>query len=135
MITGIEHLGFAVSNATEGLDIFQKLLEKPSYKTEVVESEKVNTHFFRIGESQIELLESTDPEGVISKFIDKKGQGMHHIALKTDNLLAEIERLQSIGFQFINPVPKKGADNKLIVFLHPKSTAGVLVELCQDISE
>jgi len=135
MITGIEHLGFAVSNATEGLDIFQKLLEKPSYKTEVVESEKVNTHFFRIGESQIELLESTDPEGVISKFIEKKGQGMHHIALKTDNLLAEIERLQSIGFQFINPVPKKGADNKLIVFLHPKSTAGVLVELCQDISE
>lgn len=135
MITGIEHLGFAVSNATEGLDIFQKLLEKPSYKTEVVESEKVNTHFFRIGESQIELLESTDPEGVISKFIEKKGQGMHHIALKTDNLLAEIERLQSIGFQFINPVPKKGADKKLIVFLHPKSTAGVLVELCQDISE
>jgi methylmalonyl-CoA/ethylmalonyl-CoA epimerase len=135
MITGIEHLGFAVSNAAEGLDIFQKLLEKPSYKTEVVESEKVNTHFFRIGESQIELLESTDPEGVISKFIEKKGQGMHHIALKTDNLLAEIERLQSIGFQFINPVPKKGADNKLIVFLHPKSTAGVLVELCQDISE
>lgn len=135
MITSIEHLGFAVSNATEALVIFEKLLNLPSYKTESVESEKVNTHFFRLGESQIELLESTDQEGVISKFIEKRGQGMHHIALKTDNLLAEIERLQLLGFQFINPVPKKGADNKLIVFLHPKSTSGVLVELCQEISE
>lgn len=133
MISGIEHLGLAVSNAREAMEIFEKLLDKSSYKTEAVESEKVNTHFFRLGESQIELLESTDPDGVISKFIEKKGQGMHHIALKTDNILVEIERLQNLGFQFINPVPKTGADNKLIVFLHPKSTAGVLVELCQDI--
>lgn len=134
MISGIEHLGFAVSNPQEALTVFEKLLEKPSYKSEEVESENVKTHFFRLGESQIELLESTDPEGVISKYIEKRGQGMHHVALKTDNILEEITRLQSLGFQFINPVPKKGADNKLIVFLHPRSTAGVLVELCQEIS-
>jgi methylmalonyl-CoA/ethylmalonyl-CoA epimerase len=97
-----------------------------------VESEKVNTHFFSVGQSQIELLESLDPEGVISKYILKKGQGIHHIALKTDDILAEIDRLQALGFEFINPVPKDGADNKKIVFLHPKSTEGVLVELCQD---
>lgn len=132
MITGIEHLGFAVADASEALQIFEVLLGKPSYKTEMVETEKVNTHFFQLGESQIELLESTDSEGVISKFIEKRGQGMHHIALKTDDILAEIKRLQGAGFQFINPVPKKGADNKLICFIHPKSTAGVLVELCQD---
>lgn len=134
MISGIEHLGFAISNPLEALSIFEKLLNKPSYKSEEVESERVKTHFFRVGESQIELLESTDPEGVITKYIEKRGQGMHHLALKTDNIQEEITRLQSLGFQFINPIPKQGADNKLIVFLHPKSTAGVLVELCQEIS-
>lgn len=133
MILSIEHLGIAVANPEEAASVFKKILQKPAYKTEEVASEKVLTHFFRIGESQIELLESTDPEGVISKYIEKRGQGMHHLAMKTDNIYAEMKRLQAEGFQFINPEPKRGADNKLICFLHPKSTAGVLIELCQDI--
>jgi methylmalonyl-CoA/ethylmalonyl-CoA epimerase len=132
MILGIEHLGIAVASAEHATKTFEKLLDRKKTKTEAVESEKVNTHFFSVGQSQIELLESLDPEGVISKYILKKGQGIHHIALKTDDILAEIDRLQALGFEFINPVPKDGADNKKIVFLHPKSTEGVLVELCQD---
>ena len=134
MILSIEHLGLAVSDAGKALTVFEKLLGKPSYKTEEVASEKVKTHFFRLGESQIELLESIDPEGVISKFIERKGQGMHHVALRVDDIRYEISRLQHLGFEFINPEPKKGADNKLICFLHPKSTEGVLVELCQEIT-
>jgi len=133
MILGIEHLGLAVAQPEKALSTFEKLLGKPSYKTEEVASEKVKTHFFRLGESQIELLESMDPEGVISRYIDKKGQGMHHVALRVDDILYEIGRLKNLGFEFINPEPKKGADNKLICFLHPKSTEGVLVELCQEI--
>ena len=135
MILQIEHLGIAVDNATEAISIFEKLIGKMPYKTENVASENVNTHFFKIGESQIELLENTDPEGVIAKYIQKRGQGMHHLALKTDNILGEIDRLRAEGFAFISEVPKIGADNKLICFLHPKSTAGVLVELCQDIEQ
>jgi len=134
MILHIEHVGIAVSDPEAARQTFAKLLGKQAYKSEKVESENVETHFFRLGEGQIELLESTDPEGVISKFIAKKGQGMHHIALRTDDIEAEIKRLQDLGFEFISPVPKKGADHKLICFLHPKSTNGVLVELCQDIA-
>jgi methylmalonyl-CoA/ethylmalonyl-CoA epimerase len=101
-------------------------------KSEEVVSEKVRTWFFRVGESQVELLESLDPEGVISKYISKRGEGMHHVAFLCDDIEAEMIRLQSEGFEFINPTPKDGADNKRIVFLHPKSTGGVLVELCQE---
>jgi methylmalonyl-CoA/ethylmalonyl-CoA epimerase len=131
MILKIEHLGFAVSDAGKAIQTFEKLLGRSRTKVEEVASEKVNTHFFKIGESQIELLESTDPEGVVSKFIEKRGKGMHHIAFLTDDLEVEIKRLKSEGFEFINDIPKKGADNKLICFLHPKCTEGVLVELCQ----
>ena len=133
MILKIEHLGIAVAKADEAIETFNKLLNCKPEKSEVVASEKVNTHFYRVGESQIELLESLDPEGVITRFIEKKGQGMHHIALLTDNIDAEILRLKEEGFIFLSEVPKVGADNKRICFLHPKSTTGVLVELCQEI--
>jgi methylmalonyl-CoA/ethylmalonyl-CoA epimerase len=134
MFEGIEHLGIAVSNPEKAKITFEKLLGIKMTKSETVASEKVETHFFQIGNSQIELLESLSPDGVISKYIEKKGQGMHHLALKTNNLLEEISRLKELGFEFINDIPKKGADNKLIVFIHPKFTEGVLVELCQEIS-
>ena len=133
MIYRIEHLGFAVANPQKALSTFEKILGKQAYKTEEVASENVLTHFFELGESKLELLESLDPQGVISKFIEKRGQGMHHLALATDNIAEEIDRLQDLGFEFISTIPKKGADNKLICFLHPKSTEGVLIELCQDI--
>ena len=134
MFESIEHLGIAVSNPEKAKITFEKLLGIKMTKSETVASEKVETHFFQIGNSQIELLESLSPDGVISKYIEKKGQGMHHLALKTNNLLEEISRLKELGFEFINEIPKKGADNKLIVFIHPKFTEGVLVELCQEIS-
>jgi len=134
MFESIEHLGIAVSNPEKAKITFEKLLGIKMTKSETVASEKVETHFFQIGNSQIELLESLSPDGVISKYIEKKGQGMHHLALKTNNLLKEISRLKELGFEFINDIPKKGADNKLIVFIHPKFTEGVLVELCQEIS-
>jgi len=133
MITGIEHLGIAVSNPKKAIWIFEKLLNQTLGKSETVNSEKVETHFFRLGDSQIELLESLDEEGVISKFIEKKGQGMHHLAFKTDDIYLEMERLKGEGFEFINENPKAGADNKIIAFLHPKFTEGVLIELCQEI--
>ena len=132
MITGIEHLGIAVANPEKAKKTFEKLLNRKQEKSETVLSENVETHFFRIGQSQIELLQSLQPDGVISKFIEKKGQGMHHLALKTDDIFAEIIRLKALDFEFLNEIPKNGADNKLIVFLHPRSTEGVLVELCQD---
>ena len=134
MIHRIEHLGIAVADPGQALSIFEKLLNRPPEKTEEVASEKVRTHFFRVGESQIELLESLDPEGVISRYIEKKGQGIHHVAFYTSGLEEEIQRLQEAGFEFLNPQPKAGADGKRIVFLHPRSTAGVLVELCEDIT-
>jgi len=133
MILKIEHLGFAVADAGKSVEIFEKLLNTTSSKTEDVVSEKVRTWFFQSGESQIELLESTDPEGVISRFIQRRGEGMHHIAFLTDNLDEEIDRLRKEGFEFINPAPKTGADNKRIIFLHPSCTGGVLVELCEEI--
>jgi len=128
----IEHIGIAVRNLKETAEVYEKLFGKTSYKTEVVESEGVSTMFFQIGESKIELLEATNADSPIAKFIEKKGEGIHHIAYDVDNIEKEIERLKFEGFQLIHEQAKLGADNKKIAFLHPKSTAGVLVELCQE---
>ena len=132
MIRKIEHLGIAVNNLEDANELFKKLLGENHYKVEEVQSEGVSTSFFMLGETKIELLEATNSESPIQKFIDKRGVGMHHIALDVDDIYAEIERLKNEGFQILNDTPKEGADNKLICFLHPKSTAGVLVELCQE---
>jgi len=129
----IEHIGIAVSSLSEAIPLYEKLLNTPCYKTELVDNEKVNTAFFMTGQSKVELLESTDPEGVIAKFIAKKGQGLHHIAFEVDDIYAEMKRLEQAGFTLLQEEPKKGADNKLICFLHPGSTAGVLIEICQEI--
>jgi len=129
----VEHIGIAVRTLAESVPLFEKLLNSQCYKTEVVESEKVNTAFFKTKDTKIELLESIDENGVISKFIDKKGEGLHHIAFEVDNLETEMERLKNEGFLLLNDKPKKGADNKLVCFLHPKSTNGVLIELCEEI--
>ena len=128
----IEHLGIAVKSLENSDSLFERLLGKPNYKQESVEREGVTTSFYQVGDSKIELLEATNPESPIAKFIDKKGEGIHHIAFGVENIYAEIERLKSKGFVFISEQPKDGADNKLVVFLHPKSTNGVLVELCQE---
>ncbi len=132
MIKKIEHIGIAVKSL-EAKKTFEKILNYSSYKTETVESENVNVNFFMIGESKLELLESIDPSGTIAKYLEKKGEGLHHIALAVDNLLAEMERLKKEGFEFIYPEPKKGADNQFINFIHPKYTHGVLIELCEEI--
>lgn len=129
-----EHIGIAVKNLGISIPLFEKLLNSPCYKTELVESEKVNTAFFQKGETKIELLESTDPDGVIAKFIERKGEGLHHIAFEVTDIKNEMKRLQDEGFILLNKEPKQGADNKLVCFLHPKSTNGVLVELCQEMS-
>jgi methylmalonyl-CoA/ethylmalonyl-CoA epimerase len=135
MILSVEHLGLAVSDSEKAIQTFEKLLDRKLSRSEVVDSEKVTTHFFRVGETQIELLESMDPSGVISKFIEKRGQGIHHVALRTDNIYAETKRLQDLGFEFLLPLAKTGADNKLINFIHPKCTEGVLIEICQEKTE
>ncbi len=127
-----EHIGIAVKDLAISIPLFEKLLNSQCYKTELVESEKVNTAFFKIGETKIELLESTDPNGVIAKFIERKGEGLHHIAFDVTDINAEMIRLQNEGFVLLNEEPKQGADNKLVCFLHPKGTNGVLIELCQD---
>lgn len=132
MIRKIEHLGIAVSDFGMSNDLFKKLLGEEHYKVEGVESEGVKTSFFKVGENKIELLEATREESPIAKFIEKRGEGIHHIAFDVDDIIAEVKRLKKEGFKILNETPKKGADNKLIVFLHPKSTNGVLVELCQD---
>lgn len=129
----IEHIGIAVKNLEQANILYAQLFGKPSYKTEVVESEHVKTSFFKVGEHKIELLEATHVESHIAKFIEKKGEGMHHIAFEVADMNAEIKRLKAEGFEILNETPKKGADNKLVVFLHPKSTGGVLIELCQEI--
>lgn len=129
----VEHIGIAVRTLADSVPLFEMLLKSQCYKTEMVESEKVNTAFFKTGDTKIELLESIDENGVISKFIDKKGEGLHHIAFEVEDIEAEMERLKNEGFILLNDKPKKGADNKLICFLHPKSTTGVLVEICQSI--
>ena len=128
----IEHIGIAVKDLSISIPLFEKLLSSQCYKTELVESEKVNTAFFKTGESKIELVQSTTADGVIAKYIDKKGEGMHHIAFAVTDIYAEMERLKSEGFILLNETPKNGADNKLVCFLHPKNTNGVLIELCQD---
>ncbi len=129
----IEHIGIAVSRFETAIPLYEKLLNTPCYKTETVASEQVNTAFFQTGDSKIELLESIREDGVIAKFIEKKGEGIHHIAFEVGDILAEMERLQKEGFVLLNKEPKKGADNKWVCFLHPKGTNGVLVELCQEI--
>ena len=128
-----EHIGIAVKELAISIPLFEKLLNSQCYKTEMVETEKVNTAFFQQGEIKIELLESTDPDGVIAKFIERKGEGLHHIAFDVTDIKAEMTRLQGEGFVLLNEQPKPGADNKLVCFLHPKGTNGVLIELCQSI--
>jgi len=128
----IEHIGLAVNDLAASNDLYAKLLGVAHYKTETVESEGVSTSFFKCGESKIELLEATRPDSPIAKFITKRGEGVHHIAFAVDDIYAEMERLEKEGFILLNTEPKKGADNKLVCFLHPKSTNGVLVELCQE---
>lgn len=131
----IEHIGIAVRDLKNANQIFQDILNSPPYKSESVESEGVTTSFFKVGPNKIELLQATNPNSPIAKFIEKKGEGMHHIAFAVDNLEEEIKRLTDKGYQLINQSPKRGADNKLIAFLHPKSSNRVLIELCQDIDD
>lgn len=133
MVNKIEHIGIAVKNMNDANVLFEKLLGISSYKQEEVESEGVLTSFFQTGTNKIELLMATNPESPIAKFLEKKGEGIHHIAFDVEDIHGEIARLKNEGFVLINEVPKKGADNKLVVFLHPKNTNGVLVELCQEI--
>ena len=132
-ILKIEHLGIAVKDAANSKKVFKKLLGKDFYKEEPVESEGVNTVFYELGESKLELLEATSSVSAISKYLEKNREGIHHLALAVDDIYSEMERLKSEGFVFINEIPKKGADNKLIAFIHPKSANGMLLELCQDI--
>ena len=129
----IEHIGIAVKNLEESNNLFEKLFGKPPYKSEEVLSEGVRTSFFQTGTNKIELLEATNPDSPIAKFLEKKGEGIHHIAFDVSDILSEIERLKLEGFVLINETPRKGADNKLVAFLHPKNTNGVLIELCQEI--
>ena len=129
----IEHIGIAVKNIEQSNDLFTKLFGKAPYKSEKVESESVSTSFFMMGENKIELLEATHPDSSIAKFIDKKGEGIHHIAFEVADIYAEMKRLKMEGFILLSEEPKKGADNKLICFMHPKATNGVLIELCQEI--
>lgn len=128
----VEHIGIAVKDLVSSVPLFEKLLNSPCYKTESVESEQVNTAFFRSGTTKIELLESSDPDGVIAKFISKKGEGLHHIAFEVADIEQEMERLRKEGFVLLNDKPKPGADNKWVCFLHPKTTNGVLIELCME---
>ena len=128
----VEHIGIAVKDLAQSMPLFEKLLNTACYKTEAVASEQVTTAFFRQGETKIELLESTDPNGVIARFIEKKGEGIHHIAFEVADIEAEMKRLQAEGFTLLNETPKPGADNKLVCFLHPKGTNGMLIELCME---
>lgn len=128
----VEHIGIAVKDLATSIPLFEKMLNCQCYKKETVETEQVETAFFRQGETKIELLESITEDGVIRKFIDRKGEGIHHIAFEVKNIREEMERLKQEGFILLNEEPKKGADNKLVCFLHPKGTNGVLIELCQD---
>ncbi len=129
----VEHIGIAVKDLQSAILLFEQLLNTPCYKTEDVASEGVKTAFFKTGESKIELLEGTNENSPITKFISKKGEGIHHLAFEVENIEAEMKRLQALGFELLNTEPKNGADNKKVCFLHPKSTNGVLIELCQEI--
>ena len=134
MMLKIEHIGIAVKDLNNSNELFKKLFGQAHYKTEEVESEGVNTSFFQIGENKIELLVATNPDSPIAKFIEKKGEGIHHIAFDVADIRAEMKRLENEGFVLLNQEPKLGADNKLVCFLHPKGTNGVLIEICQSIS-
>ena len=131
----LEHIGIAVKDLGVSNELFQKLLGKEHYKIENVESEGVATSFFSVGEAKVELLEAKNEESAISKFLSKKGEGVHHLAFKVKDIQSEMSRLEKTGFELINLEPKAGADGKLICFLHPKTTNGVLIELCQDIEK
>ncbi len=131
----IEHLGIAVKDLNTSNILFEKLLGAPHYKIEDVLSEGVKTSFFKVGPNKIELLEATNEDSPIAKFLEKKGEGIHHIAFEVDDIVMEMERLKAEGFTILNEVPKKGADNKLVAFVHPKTSNGVLVELCQEMRE
>jgi len=130
----IDHIGIAVKKLASSVPMFEKLLNSQCYKTELIESENLTTAFFKTGETKIELLESTTEDGLIARFIDKKGEGIHHIAFEVADIYLEMERLKNEGFKLISETPKKGADNKIICFLHPKDTNSVLIELCQSLS-
>ena len=129
----IEHIGIAVKSLSQSIAIYQKLLNTDCYKTELVASEYVNTAFLKIGDNKVELLEATSGESAIAKFLERKGEGIHHIAFAVDDIIEEMERLRKEGFTLLNEQPKKGADNKMVCFVHPKDTNGVLIELCQEI--
>lgn len=135
MLTNVEHIGIAVRDMAASNDLFTKLLNVAPYKSEAVASEGVTTSFFRVNQTKIELLEATSPDSPIAKFLEKKGEGIHHIAFEVDDISAEMTRLKNEGFTILNEVPKRGADHKLVCFLHPKGTNGVLIELCQEIKE
>lgn len=130
----VEHIGIAVKNLKDASSLYERLLGVKSYKQEVVDSEFVITEFFKAGDTKIELLEASSEKSAIASFIEKRGEGIHHIAFAVDDIIAEMQRLKSEGFQLLNEAPKRGADNKLVCFVHPKSANGVLVELCQEIS-
>jgi methylmalonyl-CoA/ethylmalonyl-CoA epimerase len=132
MMNKVEHIGIAVKDIESAIITYETLLNTSCYKTESVESEGVKTAFFKTGENKIELLEATNKNSAIAKFIEKKGEGIHHIAFDVDDIVSEIERLRNAGFTILNEQPKQGADNKLICFVHPKNTNGVLIELCQE---
>jgi methylmalonyl-CoA/ethylmalonyl-CoA epimerase len=129
----LDHIGIAVKDLAISIPLFEKLLNRQCYKTEEVDSEKVLTAFFKTGESKIELLQSTTPDGVIARYIDKRGEGIHHLAFEVSDIRAEMKRLVDAGFTLLNDVPKPGADNKMVCFLHPKSTNNILIELCMEI--
>ena len=135
MLGKIEHLGIAVKDLDAANEVYSKLLGRPPYKEEAVGSEHVTTSFFRSGENKIELLAATHEDSAIAKFIEKKGEGIHHVAFAVEDIHAELARLKAEGFKILTDPPKRGADNKLIAFVHPKSSNGVLVELCQEITE
>ena len=135
MLTNVEHIGIAVRDIAASNTLFAKLLNVPPYKAETVEAEGVTTSFFRINQTKIELLEATTLDSPIAKFLEKKGEGIHHLAFEVSDIAAEMERLKAEGFTLLSETPKRGADNKLVCFLHPKGTNGVLIELCQEINE
>ena len=132
MMLKVEHIGIAVKDLSVSIPLFESLLQSPCYKTEEVAGERVNTAFFRQGETKIELVQGLGPESVISRYVDKRGEGMHHIAFAVADIRAEMQRLAAAGFTLLNAEPKEGADNKLVCFLHPKDTNGVLIELCME---
>ena len=129
----IEHIGIAVNNLNKSVPLYELLLNTSCYKTEIVALEHVNTAFLKAGDNKVELLEATSDDSAIAKFLQKKGEGIHHVAFAVDDIIEEMERLKANGFTLLNEVPKKGADNKMVCFVHPKDTNGVLIELCQEI--